>query len=214
MVFHVPCHGPSHSHGHHHSSSTVVDDSHDHSQSSGTCYSSSHSSCEDLWLNDIGSPGDPERGPTTYERVVLLIGGLQCGCCEGGVARTVDRISAIRKPQLNIVLARLEFDLDTARASVEDVIKRLRSKTGYDFSLYVAPQGQVLELLASSGANLEDVGQPFGVIRIEALEKQPWQRPSLRTGRASTCDSSSSSGQSRLRWPIAISNTRATILRT
>ena len=188
------CHSHhNHSHSSPTSSSTVVDHSHDHSQSSGTCYSSSHSSCEELWLNGPGDSGDAERGPANYERVVLLIDGLQCGCCEGGVSRTVARIPAIRDPHLNVVLARLDFELDTARLSVADVIKRLKSKTGYSFSVYVALQGQVLELFASSVAKLEAAGQPFGVTRIEGPDKQSWHRAILHSGRASKYRSSSMS---------------------
>jgi copper chaperone CopZ len=116
----------------------------------------------------------------------LIIDGLQCGCCEGGVSRTVARIPAIRNHQVNVVLARLEFELDINRLSVVDVIKRLNSKTGYTFSEHVPPLSQVLEVLVTNDAKLEDAGMPFGVRRIESPEKQAWHQIMLCGGRAST----------------------------
>ena len=85
---------------------------HTHRHSSGICCSKLNSSCDELWLNKLDDPDggrdsrDLEQGPPNFERVVLLIDGLQCGCCEGGITRTVTRIAAIRNHQLNIVLAR------------------------------------------------------------------------------------------------------------
>jgi copper chaperone CopZ len=128
---------------------------------------------------------DVERGPANFERFVLIIDGLQCGCCEGGVSQAVRRIHAIRYYQVNVVLARLEFELDTNSLSIEDVIKRLNAKTGYTFSEYAAPDGQVLDLLATSVAKLEKAGRPFGVTRIETPEKPSWHRTILRSGRYS-----------------------------
>jgi copper chaperone CopZ len=183
----LPCH--SH-HTHHtrdaHATSSTVVDSHAHSQSSGTCCSASQTSSEDLWLNGIDDPGaDIERGPPNFERFVLIIDGLQCGCCESGLSRAVSRIPAIRNHQVNVVLARIEFELDTSHLAIAEVIKRLNTKTGYTFSEYVAPTGQVLELLASNAAKLAGAGRPFGVILIEAPEKQSWHRSMLGSGRTS-----------------------------
>jgi hypothetical protein len=119
---------------------------------------------------------DLERGPANFERFVLIIDGLQCGCCEGGVSQAVRRIHAIRY---------YEFELDTNSLSIEEVIKRLNVKTGYTFSEYTAPDGQVLDLLATSVAKLEKAGRPFGVTRIETPEKPSWHRTILRSGRYS-----------------------------
>ena len=152
-------------------------EAHAHLHPSGTCCSSSEASSEISWLNDLGATEDNshdhdvERGPPNYERVVLLVNGLQCGCCEGGISRTVSRIAAIRNHTLNVVLARLTFDLDTNRLSVNEVIKRLSTKTGYSFEEHVAHAGQVLEIVTSTG--LVPV-LPVGVNRVEFLERQPW----------------------------------------
>jgi cation transport ATPase len=154
-------------------------DHHRHHHSSGTCCSNTESSFEDVWLNKLDDPAgerdssDVERGPPNFERVVLLIDGLQCGCCEGGITRTITRISAIRNHQVNVVLARLEFELDTNRMSVADVIVKLGANTGYTFEEHSAPLGQVLELLVTDTSKLELASMPFGVTQIESTEKQP-----------------------------------------
>ncbi|KAF2036809.1 heavy metal translocatin [Setomelanomma holmii] len=139
-----------------------------------------------LILTSILRSDDVERGPPNFERVVLLIDGLQCGCCEGGIARTVERISAIRTYQVNIVLARLEVELDTNRLSVVDIIKKLNAKTGYTFEEYVASSGQMLELFTSGPTILQQADTPAGVTYIElGSEKQPWHTSWLSSGRIS-----------------------------
>mgnify|MGYP003624100505 CR=1 FL=1 len=165
--------------------------SHNHHHSSGTCCLKFHSPRQGSWLNDLGETTesqsrDIERGPPHFQRVVLLIDGLQCGCCEGGISRTVERISAIRNHQVNIVLARLEFELDMNRLSVVDVIKRLNAKTGYTFEEQAAPPGQVLELVTSGASAVQDAGTPFGVTQVEFMsEEQPWQASLTLSGRHS-----------------------------
>ncbi|KAH7383183.1 E1-E2 ATPase-domain-containing protein [Pyrenochaeta sp. MPI-SDFR-AT-0127] len=122
----------------------VQSSSHNHSQPSGICCLKSQSSSEELSLKHIGETAvesehtDVERGPPNFERIMLRINGLKCGCCEGGISRAISRISAIKNPQVNVVLARVEFDLDTTRLGVTDVIKKLSIKTGYTFDEHVA----------------------------------------------------------------------------
>jgi copper chaperone CopZ len=175
-----PCHSHGHSQSSQATSSTVVDEKQSHP--SGICCSASPSNCEESWLNDLDDT-DVERGPPSYERVILLIDGLQCGCCEGSISRTVARIPAIRNHQVNIVLARLEFELDTTRLSVADVISKLGAKTGYTFQEFVAPTGQVLELLVTDPAKLRDAVMPFGITRVEIPEKQSWYSSKLISNR-------------------------------
>jgi copper chaperone CopZ len=171
-----PCHSHGHSQSFHATSSTVVDEEHSHPL--GICCSASPSTCEESWLNDLDDT-DVERGPSSYERVVLLIDGLQCGCCEGSISRTVARISAIRNHQVNIVLARLEFELDTNRLSVADAISNLGVKTGYTFQEFIAPTGQVLELLVTDSAKIHNAIMPFGITHVEIPEKETWYSPKL-----------------------------------
>ena len=175
---------------------------HTHSLLPGICCLESHYSSEVCSLKDLGSSetrdgnDDIENGPPNFERVVLRIDdvgavlvhaavridGLKCGCCEGGLSRALDRITAVKNHQVNVILARVEFDLDTNRLSVGDVIKLLTTRTGYKFEEQVASDGQILELIVTDPRLLVHAGQPKGVIRIEAPVRVSW-RPLGRLGR-------------------------------
>ncbi|KAF2706392.1 heavy metal translocatin, partial [Pleomassaria siparia CBS 279.74] len=128
---------------------------------------------------------DGERGPATFERIILTIGGLKCGCCEGGIAKAICNIPAIQNHQVNVVLARVEFDLNTSRLSTAEVIARLHRATGYTFTEYVQPEGQLLELLVSDPLELYRARRPHGVTLIDSGVKQPWSPARLFSGRSS-----------------------------
>jgi Cu2+-exporting ATPase len=80
----------------------------------------------------------------------------------------------------------VEFDLDTNRFSVAEVIKRLATTTGYTFDEQVASVGQVLEFIITDSRLIKHVEQPFGVIRIEAPEREPWRPLQRLSGRSSS----------------------------
>jgi copper chaperone CopZ len=163
--------------------------SHSHSHSSGICCSESHRSSEDSslkYLGDSDEKTDLELGPANFQRTVLRIDGLKCGCCEGGLSRALSRIPAIRDYQVNVVLARVEFELDTNRLSADDVIKLLETRTGYNFEEQVTLDGQVLEFIVTDPRRLKFADQPYGVIRIEVPERAPWRPLQLLSGRNST----------------------------
>ncbi|KAF1347319.1 heavy metal translocatin, partial [Lizonia empirigonia] len=119
---------------------------------------------------------DVERGPQNYQRFVLNIDGLKCGCCEGGITRAVNRIAAIRDHQVNVVMARLEFDLDINQISIEDVLKRLNSTTGYTFEQNSKPVGQVLEFMHTGTRDFHRIKRPNGITAVELPEphRQFW----------------------------------------
>ncbi|KAF2001910.1 heavy metal translocatin [Amniculicola lignicola CBS 123094] len=127
-----------------------------------------------------------ERGPYAFDRIILNIGGLKCGCCESGISRALHQIPAIRNHQVNIMLARVEFDLDTGRFSVEEVIAHLHRATGYTFENYEQPESQILELLVENPAEILQTGRPFGVNLIESTTKTLWSPSMLFSGRNST----------------------------
>ena len=116
-----------------------------------------------------------ECGPPNFKRVVLRIDGLKCGCCEGGLSRTLGRITAIRNHQVNLVLARVELDLDMNRSSVSNVIKQLETRTGFHFEEQVASDGQVLQFIVTDPRRLKCSDEVPGVIRIEAPERASWR---------------------------------------
>lgn len=111
---------------------------------------------------------DVEKGPPHYQRFVLNIDGLKCGCCGTTITRAVSRISAIRDHQVNVILARLEFDLDINRLSIDEVLERLRtSTTGLKFEQNSKPRDQVLEFLHTNTHDFHSVGRPKGITAIE-----------------------------------------------
>lgn len=169
---------------------TDLESPHTHSHAAGICCSGSHRSSEGSSLKHLGDTAnwgeyeDVELGPTNFERVILRIDGLKCGCCDSGLSRTVGRIPAIRNFQINTVLARVELELDSNRLSVEKVIELLETRTGYKFEEQVTFAGQVLELIVTDPRRLQPAGLPNGVTRIEAPERAPW-RPFGQLGRHS-----------------------------
>ncbi|KAF1836140.1 heavy metal translocatin [Decorospora gaudefroyi] len=170
--------------------------SHSHSHASGhasgICCSGSHRSSEDSSLKYLGDTategdrGDIEPGPPNFERIVLRIDGLKCGCCEGGLSRALSRIPAIRDYSVNIVLARVEFELDTNRLSIDHVVKLLATRTGYNFEEQVTSTGQVLDFIITDPRRLKHAGQPNGVIRTEVPERAPWRPLQALSGRNCT----------------------------
>lgn len=119
---------------------------------------------------------DVEKGPPDYQRFVLNIDGLKCGCCETGITRAVDRIMAIRNHQVNVVMARLEFELDINQISIDDVLKKLDTFTGYSFKQNSKPKDQVLEILCVTPRSFHSQIRPNGVTAIELQDphKQFW----------------------------------------
>lgn len=161
------------------------------SHCSGNCCSSTYNHFKVLSLKGLGDAandtkyGDIERGPPAFERIILRIDGLKCGCCEGGISRAVSRIYPIKNHQVNIVLARLEFDLDTSRMSIAEVIKRLNAKTGYSFEQQFVSAGQVLEFVFADTGRIKDAGLPYGVLRVEPPDKDSWRYLYTLSGRNS-----------------------------
>lgn len=148
---------------------------HAHSHSDGSCCTADLRPDElllkqvgtDVRISDGGGDIDVEKGPPDYRRFVLNIGGLKCGCCETGIIRAVSRISAIRDHQVNVVMARLEFDLDVSCTTIDDVLKKLNAATGYTFEQNSRPKDQVLELLHTSSHDFRRDARPNGITAIE-----------------------------------------------
>ncbi|KAL1801493.1 hypothetical protein ACET3X_001835 [Alternaria dauci] len=133
-----------------------------------------------------GEREDSELGPPNFERVVLRIDGLKCGCCESGLSRAVERIPNIKNFQLNTVLARVELELDTNRILVSKVIKLLETRTGYRFEEQARSDGQVMEVIVTDSRRMQHAGRPDGVTRTVVPGRAPWRPFALLSGRTST----------------------------
>jgi len=123
---------------------------------------------------------DVEKGPNTYERVILSIGGIKCTCCENGLSKALRHIPAVGKFQINLVLSRVELDLDVGQLTVAELITRLEKATGFTYIEFERPEGQVLELLVNDPAKFAASSKPFGVISVEpVVVKRSWNPPKL-----------------------------------
>lgn len=187
----TPLQQPSHSHSHCH----IPAHTHSHSHSERTCCLETASEETESKLRATGKKSgdsgdishlDLEKGPPEYQRFVLNIDGLKCGCCETGITKAVSRISAIRDHQVNVVLARLEIDLDINQITIDVAVQKLSASTGYTFERDTGPNDQVLELVHHDPRAFDRRDLPDGIISIELPEprKQFWESAqSTRTER-------------------------------
>lgn len=92
------------------------------------------------------------------KRVILTIDGMKCGCCgDGGITRALDQIQGVQNHHVNIVLAKVEFDLDIRTMTVGKVRKKLTAATGYTFKQYFHPDGQVLDIIVDDPTEIYQV---------------------------------------------------------
>ncbi|ORY08525.1 E1-E2 ATPase-domain-containing protein, partial [Clohesyomyces aquaticus] len=133
------------------------------------CCSKIPNMSRELKVSDASSSSatDVERGPAQFLRVVLAIGGLKCGCCESGISKAFRNIPAIKNHQVNIVLARVEFDLDIGLLSIDEAVSQLSRITGYTFEKQEEPEGQILEVLVNNPRHILEGGKPYGVLLID-----------------------------------------------
>ncbi|KAF2749830.1 heavy metal translocatin [Sporormia fimetaria CBS 119925] len=155
------------------------------SSPSDVCCSASHKHGEekDSIVHSHAARDDCERGAGSFDRVTLIVKGLKCGCCESGLSKAFHHIPAIKNHQVNIVMARVEFDLNTSELSIPEAIARLQKDTGYSFELLDHPEGQVLELLVRDPSDICRTPKPSGVTLLETKNKQVWNPVRLFSGR-------------------------------
>ncbi|KAJ4295408.1 hypothetical protein N0V90_007420 [Kalmusia sp. IMI 367209] len=118
-------------------------------------------------------------------RIVFTIHGLKCGCCESGISRVLDQIPAVESYNVNIILARVELDLNLRKQSVRKVKRKLTAATGYTFTQYFQPDGQVLEVIVDDPAEIYRAGRPYGVDLVEQTVKSVWTPIRIFSGRNS-----------------------------
>jgi heavy metal translocating P-type ATPase len=162
----------------------------DHSRRSGTCWPTSERSVSHKLIK-VDTPSSRARGRkhAKIERYILTIEGLNCACCENGIAKAINEITAIHRYQINLILARVEIELDIAQDSIGEVEKKLHGATGFKFEEYGQTEGQVLELLANDVGEIRRVKQPHGVTLLDWEEKQAWTPIRIFSGRSSVVPS-------------------------
>ncbi|CAG5175308.1 uncharacterized protein ALTATR162_LOCUS10702 [Alternaria atra] len=115
---------------------------------------------------------DIEKGGDTREHVVISVSGMTCTGCETKLQRTLGSLDYVSKLQTSLVLARLELDINTSLATVDDVVKHLHRTTEFKCEI-VSNQGCSLDLICSGDPAALVNGQwPDGVVDVRRLNKQ------------------------------------------
>ena len=117
----------------------------------------------------IGTPD--EESLDSLEQIVLLVEGMDCSGCGANLHRALDAIPGVTHVQVNFIMGKAEFQLNTMISSVEDAIRTAERVTGYR----CARQGgndEFIDLLISQSAigRLEDGNIP-GLVDIFLLDK-------------------------------------------
>ena len=98
---------------------------------------------------------DVEKGPSTFEHVILSVQGMTCTGCETKLSKSLSSIPSVMNLQTSLVLSRAEFDIDATAISPKDAIAQLERMTGFKCES-VTVKGQELDVLI--------VGNPDGLL--------------------------------------------------
>lgn len=124
--------------------------------------------------NDIGcTPGisaDLEKGPGRSKHVALSITGLTCTGCETTVLRVLKGLPPISNLRTSLVMARAEFDLDTAVMSPEAVIKHMERTTEFKCEL-ISTQGFNVDVTPDHVSEFLEQPLPAGVNHLLLVGK-------------------------------------------
>ncbi|KAJ4359732.1 uncharacterized protein N0V89_000288 [Didymosphaeria variabile] len=127
---------------------------------------------DDESINEDQAQPTQSKRPGDTKRIILTIEGLKCGCCgDSGISRALDQIPGVENHQVNVVLARAEFDLDVRTTTVGLVRRKLTAATGYTFKQYFQPDGQVLEFVVDDPSEIIQVRQSTTGHALLALKK-------------------------------------------
>ena len=74
---------------------------------------------------------DVEKIETSNERVVLEFQGVDCAGCANKIFKFLGSVPDVRGLRVNLILLQAEFDLNTRRTSVANVIDLVRNALGY-----------------------------------------------------------------------------------
>ena len=140
---------------------------------------------------------DIEKGGSGNEHMALSITGMTCTGCETKLQRVLGTLLPISNLKISLVMARAEFNLDTAIMSPEAVMKHLERTTEFKCeristqgsSLDVIPTGKVEDFLDQPlplGVNDRQlVGK--GVVRIDFDPKVVGARSLIENNPESPC---------------------------
>ncbi|KUJ11796.1 heavy metal translocatin [Mollisia scopiformis] len=130
--------------------------------------------CSDEFTSVVGIQpvsADIEKGCSGVEHMVLSITGMTCTGCETKLQRVLGTLPPITNLKTSLVIARAEFNLDTAIMSPDAVMKHLERTTEFKCER-ILTQGSNLEVIPRG--NVKDfLGQllPLGVNDMQLVGK-------------------------------------------
>lgn len=114
---------------------------------------------------------DIEKGGSSNEHIALSITGMTCTGCETKLQRVLEALPPITNLRTSLVMARAEFNLDTAAMSPETVMKHLERTTEFKCER-MSTQGSNLEVIPTGNVkDFLDQPLPLGVNDVQLVGK-------------------------------------------
>ncbi|KAK6957998.1 hypothetical protein Daesc_000790 [Daldinia eschscholtzii] len=115
---------------------------------------------------------DVEKGYSGSERIVLSITGMTCTGCETKLQQTLARVDAVKNLKTSLVMARVEFQLDSSLATPDDIVKHIERTTEFKCER-MATHGSTLDIIPAGGAK-QFIQQPtpLGVENVDILDEK------------------------------------------
>ncbi|OTB19696.1 hypothetical protein K445DRAFT_313480 [Daldinia sp. EC12] len=115
---------------------------------------------------------DVEKGHSGSERIVLSITGMTCTGCETKLQQTLGRVDAVKNLKTSLVMARVEFQLDSSLATPDDIVKHIERTTEFKCER-MATHGSTLDIIPAGGAK-QFIQQPtpLGVENVDILDEK------------------------------------------
>lgn len=113
---------------------------------------------------------DVEKGTSGIEHIALSITGMTCTGCETKLQRILGVLPPITNLKTSLVMARAEFNLDTASMSPESVMKHLERATEFKCER-ISTQGSYLDVIPGNVKDFLDQPPPLGVDDMQMIGK-------------------------------------------
>ncbi|RMZ83188.1 hypothetical protein DV738_g1428, partial [Chaetothyriales sp. CBS 135597] len=94
---------------------------------------------------------DPEND-SAFEHVALSVEGMTCNDCAEKLARTLNAIAGTHNVRLNFVRGQADFDIEPSLVSIDSVLSKARTATGFIINRIKQGADETLHLLVSGSA--------------------------------------------------------------
>ena len=130
--------------------------------------------CSDEFISVVGiqpASADIDKGGSGIEHMVLGITGMTCTGCETKLQKGLGTLPPITNLKTSLVIARVEFNLDTPAMSPEAVMKHLERTTEFKCER-ISTQGSNLEVIPTENVkDFLDQPLPLGVGGMQLVGK-------------------------------------------